>query len=191
MRGDSRSFIALDDAAVRRGSARALLLRARGSSPHDTESSFRRGTKREILRTVVSEENVELVRETFEAWNRGDLEAVLESLGPGWQWHPARLFPGTDAVYRGKEGFTRFWNTFREPWESIRIEIERIEDLEDRILVLIMFYGKGKGSGVDVTGEYANVFTFRDGLVTYQVGYGDWKSALDAVGLLEDAHPSR
>ena len=48
-----------------------------------------------------------------------------------------------------------------------------------------MFSARGKGSGVDVTSEYANVFTFRDGLVIYQVGYGDWKSALKAVGLEE------
>jgi ketosteroid isomerase-like protein len=139
----------------------------------------------------MSQENVELVRESFDAWNRGDLDNFLENISPEWEWHPARLFPGTDAVYHGKEGFTRFWNTFREPWESIRVEVERIEDLGDRVLALMMFHAKGKGSGVDVTGEYANVFTIRDGLVTYQVGYGDWRSALDAVGLSEDAHSSR
>jgi ketosteroid isomerase-like protein len=133
----------------------------------------------------MSRENVEAVRGAFDAWNRGDLERLQEYLSPEWEWHPARLFPGTDAVYRGKEGMTRFWNSFREPWESIRIEVERIEDLGDQVLALMMFYGKGKGSGVEVTTEYANVCTFRDGLITYQVGYGDWKSALEAVGLRE------
>jgi ketosteroid isomerase-like protein len=74
-----------------------------------------------------------------------------------------------NAIYHGKDGFTRFWNTFREPWESIRVEEERIEDLGERVLALFMFHGKGKGSGVDVSAEYANVFTLRDGLITYQV----------------------
>jgi uncharacterized protein len=131
----------------------------------------------------VSRGNVEIVREVFEAWNSGDLARIHEHLSPEWEWHTARLFPGTDAVYRGREGFTRFWNTFREPWESIRVELERVEDLGDRVLVLLTFHGKGKGSGVDVTTEYANVVTFRDGLATHQVGYGDWQSALEAVGL--------
>jgi hypothetical protein len=67
--------------------------------------------------------------------------------------------------------------------ESIHIELERIEGLGERVLALFTFYGKGKASGVDVTAEYANVFTLRDGLITYQVGYGDWKSAIEAVGL--------
>ena len=133
----------------------------------------------------MSQENVEIVRAALETWNRGDLEASLEYVSPGWEWHTAQLFPGTDAVYRGKQGFTRFWNNFREPWESISVEIERIEDLGDRVLVLFMFYGQGKLSGVDVTTEYANVFTVHDGRVIYQVGYGDWKSALEAVGLSE------
>ena len=133
----------------------------------------------------MSQENVEIVRAGFEAWNRGDLKSAAEVISPQWEWHPARLYPGTDAVYRGLEGYTRFWNTFREPWESVHIELERIEDLGDRVLALMMFSARGKGSGVDVTSEYANVFTFRDGLVIYQVGYGDWKSALKAVGLEE------
>jgi ketosteroid isomerase-like protein len=137
---------------------------------------------RAILSSV-SREDVQAVREVFDAWNRDDLAAVLERMAPDWEWHPARLFPGTDAVYHGPEGFTRFWNTFREPWESIRVDIERIEDLGDRVLVLMTFHGKGKGSGVDVTTEYANLITFREGLAVHQVGYGDWRSALDAVGL--------
>jgi ketosteroid isomerase-like protein len=133
----------------------------------------------------MSQENVEVVRALFTAWNQDELEDFLDCISPEWEWHPARLFPGTDAVYRGKQGFTRFWKTFREPWESIRVEIERIEDLGDRVLALMLFYGKGKLSGVDVTTEYANLFTLRDGLITYQVGYGDWKSALEAAGLKE------
>jgi ketosteroid isomerase-like protein len=131
----------------------------------------------------MSHEDVEIVRRALDAWNRGNLEELVEYISPEWEWRPARLYPGTDAVYHGREGATRFWNNFREPWESIRIEVERIEDLEDRVLALLRFYAKGKGSGVDVTSEYANIFTVRDGLVIYQVGYGDWKSALEAVGL--------
>jgi ketosteroid isomerase-like protein len=134
----------------------------------------------------MSEENVEIVRETFDAWNRGDLPAMEAYVDPDWEWRTAQKFPGVDAVYRGKEGFRQFWSTFREPWESIRAELERVEDLgHGQVLALITFYGKGKGSGVDVTTEYANVATIRDGLWVYAVGYSDWQSALEAAGLRE------
>jgi ketosteroid isomerase-like protein len=132
----------------------------------------------------MSEERVKLVRESVEAWNRGDLDWLLAHATLDWEWHTAELFPGTDTVYRGREGAVRFWSTFREPWERIRIEIERIEELSgDRVLVLHTFYGRGKGSGVQVTQEYGNIYTFREGLVASQVGYGDWGSALSAAGL--------
>lgn len=133
----------------------------------------------------MSQEDVNLVREGFEDWNRGDLESLLENITPDWEWRPAGVFPGTDAVYRGKEGFTKFWNTFREPWENITIDLERVEDLGDRVLALMTFHGRGRESGVDVTVRYANLFTFDGGVITYQVGYADWESALEAAGLEE------
>jgi ketosteroid isomerase-like protein len=134
----------------------------------------------------VSRENVEIVRDLFEAWNRGDLADVQKFISVDWEWRTAQKFPGVEAVYRGKDGFARFWTTFREPWESILVDVERVEDLGDhRVLVLITFYGKGKDSGVDVTTQYANVTTIRDEMVVHTVGYADWRSALEAVGLRE------
>ena len=133
----------------------------------------------------MSQENVEIVRRGFDAWNRGDIEGFRAYISPEWEWHPARMFPGTDTVYHGAEGFTRFWKTFRAPWESMRAEAERIEDLGDRVLALMTLTGRRKGSDVEVTSEYANVFTLRDGLVIYQVGFDDWKTALKAVGLAQ------
>ena len=134
----------------------------------------------------MSEENVEIVRKAFAAWNRGDRPGMEVYVDPDWEWRTAQKFPGVDAVYRGKDGFRRFWQTFREPWESIRVELERVEDLGDgRVLALMTFYGKGKDSGVDVTTEYANILTIRDGLFTHAAGYKDWSSAVGAAGLSE------
>ena len=129
---------------------------------------------------------MEIVREAFAAWNRGDGPGMEAYIDPGWEWRTAQKFPGVDAVYRGKDGFRRFWKTFREPWESIRIKLEKVENLGDgRVLALMTFQGKGKDSGVDVTTEYANVITVQDGLFVHSVGYTDWRSALGAAGLSE------
>jgi ketosteroid isomerase-like protein len=111
---------------------------------------------------------------------------MLEHVSPDWEYRTAQLFPGIDPVYRGKEGLTKFWNTLRDPWESISVEFEHVEDLGDRVLALQRFYARGKASGVEVTLKYANIFTIRDGLVSRTVGYGeDWASALRAAGLSE------
>jgi ketosteroid isomerase-like protein len=48
----------------------------------------------------MSQENVEIVRRGFDAFDRGDLEGVLDLLGPEFEFHTAQLFSDTDSVYR-------------------------------------------------------------------------------------------
>jgi ketosteroid isomerase-like protein len=126
--------------------------------------------------------DVEVVLEGFEAWNRGDLQWLLDHASPDYEWRPARIFPGIDAVYHGHAGFAKFWSTLREPWQSLRIEVDRVEDLGDAVLALFTFHGKGRDSGVEVTLRLANVFRLRDGLGVGGMSYPDWDSALEAMG---------
>jgi ketosteroid isomerase-like protein len=131
----------------------------------------------------MAEGDVELVLEGYAAWNRGDLQWLLDHGSPDYEWRPTQLFPGIDAVYRGHAGMEKFWSTLREPWESLRIEVDRVEDLGDAVLALFTFHGKGRDSGAEVTLRLANVFRYRDGVAVEGVSYGDWDSALEATGL--------
>jgi ketosteroid isomerase-like protein len=133
----------------------------------------------------MSEENMELARQGYEAWNRGDLQWLLDHTTPDSEFRTARLFPDTDAAYRGQEGFRQFWNTFREPWTTFLIEVERIEPIgDDRVLALLWFHGSGR-QGVEVTLKFANLVTLEDGMVSQLVGFADWQEALEAAGLRE------
>ncbi|MGA8926516.1 MAG: nuclear transport factor 2 family protein [Solirubrobacterales bacterium] len=133
----------------------------------------------------MSEENVEIARQAYEAWNRGDLDWLLDHITPDYEWRTAQLFPDTDAVYRGQEGFRRFWNTFREPWETVLIEVERIEPIgDDQVLALLRFHGRGR-DGIEVMVEYANLLTIENGVVSENVGFADWQQALESAGLSE------
>jgi ketosteroid isomerase-like protein len=134
----------------------------------------------------VASENVELLHGVFTAWNRGDLEWILERLAPEFEYQTVGLFPGIERVYRAKEGWTKFWKTIRDPWESITIHLERVVDLGDSVVELTAFNAKGKESGIDVTLKYANIVCFRDGMFSRFVGYGeDWVAALKAAGASE------
>jgi ketosteroid isomerase-like protein len=92
----------------------------------------------------MSEENVEVVRKIFDAYNRDDLEGMLARIAPEFEFHPSGRFMDTDQVYRGRAGWTQFWNTFRAAWETNTIEIERMEDLGERVLALGTFHVKGR-----------------------------------------------
>ena len=94
-----------------------------------------------------------------------------------------RLYPGTDGL-PGAWGLRRFWTTFREPWESLQIQINRVRDLGDEVLVLGTFEGHAR-DGMTVEREVAWIFRFVDGLVTRAEGYAAWNEALEAAGLEE------
>ncbi|MDP9188111.1 MAG: nuclear transport factor 2 family protein [Actinomycetota bacterium] len=133
----------------------------------------------------MSEENVELVRQVYEAWNRGDLQWMLDRVTPDFEFRTTHLFPDTDDIYQGREGLKRFWNTFQGPWEILLIEVERIEPIGgDRVLALFQFHGRGR-DGLEVTLEYAHLFTFENGMAALLVGFANWQEALEAVGLRE------
>ena len=141
-------------------------------------------SKRDTARAM-SQENVDLARQAYEAWNRRDLQWQLDHISPDFEFRTAELFPDTEAVYRGREGFRQFWTTFREPWESVLIEVERIEPIgDDRVLALLRFIGRGR-DGIEVTLEYANLLTIENGLATRNIGFGDWQQGLQAAGLRE------
>src|SRR4029453_4052904 len=98
----------------------------------------------------MSVENVDIVQQAFQAWNRGDLEWLLDHITPDYEFRTAQLFPDTEAVYRGRDGLRQFWSILREPGETLHIEVERIEPIgEERVLALLRFHGLGR-DGVEV-----------------------------------------
>ncbi len=133
----------------------------------------------------MSQENVEIIRRTFEAFSRGDLEGMLAHIAPDNEFYPSGRFMDTQPVYRGHEGWIEFWNDFQAAWEWITISTERIEDLGDCVLVLGTFHGKGRESGVEASTKAAWVVTMKDGQIALNRSFPGWDDALEAVGLSE------
>jgi ketosteroid isomerase-like protein len=133
----------------------------------------------------MAEVSVEMSRKFFDAYNAGDLKATLDLIAPEFEFRPSGLFMDTEKTYRGREGWSEFWHTFREAWESITVNVERIEDLGEQVLVLGTFHGRGHGSGVEVTREAAWIVTLRDGLFAQSRTFVSWAEALEASGLSE------
>ena len=133
----------------------------------------------------MSQENVEILRAGYAAWNRQDLDQFLANVSPRVVFHTAGIFPSHDPVYHGHDGIRNFWRIFHDAWARLDIQPSRIEDLDDRVLALIHFEAVGRGSGVEVRRKLAHVLTFENGLVIEVHAYADWAEALKAVGLRE------
>jgi ketosteroid isomerase-like protein len=113
----------------------------------------------------MSEENVQLVRKGYEAWNRQDLEGALEMLAPGFEFRPLPGYFDLKDIYQGREGFTSFWETWLDAWKTMKIKIERLEGRDDRVLAWIRFEGIGRTSDVPVSLDVGHLWTVRGGQV--------------------------
>jgi ketosteroid isomerase-like protein len=72
-----------------------------------------------------------------------------------------------------------------EAWEERRLEPQRFLHIDDRVVVLMREYRRGRGSGIEVETDTAVVFTVRQGRVTLIQPYMDQAQALEAAGLSE------
>jgi ketosteroid isomerase-like protein len=52
----------------------------------------------------VSQENVELTRLAYEAWNNGDLDWMLDHMTEDFEFRPGLGFADIDPIIRGKDG---------------------------------------------------------------------------------------
>ena len=60
----------------------------------------------------------------FEAWNRSDIDAVMESFSDDVVWRTGAQMPDIDLVYEGRDGVRHFFKEFTDPSDEISIEIE-------------------------------------------------------------------
>jgi ketosteroid isomerase-like protein len=132
----------------------------------------------------VSEQPGAVVRTLFEAWDRGDREAVIDLTDPGIVIDATRrVFNPT--TYEGKDGVRSMIDDLSEVWQEMRSEsTEFIEGEDGRVAVLGRMVAKGRGSGVETSRLMAHVWTVRDGrVVRWELGFDDEADALKAAGL--------
>jgi ketosteroid isomerase-like protein len=134
----------------------------------------------------MSEENVEVVRRIIDAINRRDVDAVVESATEDFvtDWSNSRgLLSG---VHQGRDKAREAFETFLEPWDSLRWEPEELIELgDDRVLTVSRLQMRGRGSGVEVNASGASIWTIRAGKAAAITLYQSKAEALEAAGLSE------
>jgi ketosteroid isomerase-like protein len=132
----------------------------------------------------MSQENVEVVRALFEAWNARDMDAFRELYDPEAIVRMAQDWP-EPGPYFGREAITREFEQLRQTWDG-RDTAEPIGDfigVGDRVVVRHIWRGAGQGPAAAV--ELTGVWTVRKGRILAAEYFHDYAEALDAVGLRE------
>ena len=129
----------------------------------------------------MSEQNVEMVRCIYDAWDREEsardfISADVEYVNPSYA-----VEPGT------RHGRASFW-VVRETYEDFRVAIERYIDAGgDDVLVLARYTASGRGSGVPLEGEHGYLWTVKDGQAVRFRWFSSHREAFEAAGLDEGA----
>jgi ketosteroid isomerase-like protein len=144
----------------------------------------------------MSQENVELVRRTYEVINaigRTDSQFVdpeelapdlWARLDPDFELHDRPDIPDA-RVYRGREASKEFWQKIQQLFSELRWEPREFIDLDHAVVVETRVMVVGRGSDVRIDADETDVFWFRDGLIVRLQGFPTRDEALEAAGLQE------
>jgi ketosteroid isomerase-like protein len=130
----------------------------------------------------MSRENVEHVRRSREAWNRGDIEAFLATAPDDAEWVIAEENPNARTL-RGHDEIRAYLRDWVDTMPNLRIEASEDIDAGDAVVTLATVSGRAGADGPDVTVEIAFVTYFENGRAVRTEEYLDSKRALDATGV--------
>lgn len=126
------------------------------------------------------EANVQLVREAYAAFGRGDIQSILDSLSDNVEWKapPVEPIAGT---YRGRDGVAEFFRKVAETFEFTRFEPREFVAQGDRVLVLGHYAANARSTGRTVDSDWAMAFTVTNGQVSRFQEYTDTAAVVTAL----------
>ncbi len=158
------------------------LVELRGQAPEAAESSRPEARYWEAM----SQENVELVRRIFDLWNGPGMSPAQrpDFFAPEVRFDLSgrKLNP---AVYDGYEGLDRFTSEVGEVWDEFSIRLTELIDADPKVVSVMHATGRGRGSGIEIEGAMAWVWTLREGRVVRVDGDFEREQGLEAAGLEE------
>jgi ketosteroid isomerase-like protein len=132
----------------------------------------------------VSEENVEIVRSSMEAWNRRDLTTWLASLHPDGEIDWSRSRGPLKGVYRGHGELEVFWDAFWSTFEDVHVELHGVTEVGSEVVVPNTAHIRGR-QGIEVVASSTFLFTVGNGQITQLRMFQEQAEALEAAGLGE------
>jgi ketosteroid isomerase-like protein len=132
----------------------------------------------------MSEADIEVVRDQFEAVNERDFERAMSHYADDVvlvvPQGEGSLNPGT---YEGKEAVGWwFGDWFQAFGRDYRFEIDEARDLGGAIFIHARHGGHGRASGAEVRGDNSYLYWVRDGKVARVQFYATRDEALEAAG---------
>jgi uncharacterized protein len=133
----------------------------------------------------MSQENVEIVRDSFDAITRGDVEGLLKLYERDVEFLPLTGTRVESGGYHGHAGVRDYFAEVAEVWDELRPYAHDVRTIGDHVVVSGGCAVRGKASEAETDSPMAWVITVRNRKITSHRGYRTQAEALEAAGLQE------
>jgi ketosteroid isomerase-like protein len=134
----------------------------------------------------MSQENVEIVRKLFGAFNPDwDLDAASELWDPDISWRAIEGAPDDVGEMRGRAALRSYYEQWTETFDALKAEAVELRASGDAVVAAVRVGGRMKGSAAEIDMRVGVVYELADGKVTRGREYATFEEALEAVGLSE------
>ena len=121
----------------------------------------------------MSDDNIAVVRDLYEAFGRGDIDAVLAGFDENIEWHESEGMP-YGGRYRGpQEVAENVFAPIPNDFDDFSVEPDEVLAEGERVVVLLTYRGTAKESGKKLNMPAAHAWTVQDGKVTHFVQLAD------------------
>jgi ketosteroid isomerase-like protein len=128
-----------------------------------------------------SDRNIELVRQAYAAFLRGDIPAIIASLGDDVQWiTPDIGYPG-GSLRRGKQEVAQFFQIVGETWQFQDFQPLEYIASGDRVVVRGTYTATARSTGRTSTAEWIMLWTVRNGKLSHFQEFTDTAKLLAAL----------
>jgi ketosteroid isomerase-like protein len=134
----------------------------------------------------MSEQNAEVVRRQFAAFERGGLDALVRFWHPSIEWRAVEGAADDVGLMRGHDALRRYYQDWIDTLDQLRADVEEvIFEADERVAVVVRNSGRGRASGVLTEGRFYVACTVRDGQIVSGREYETREQAREAVRLSE------
>src|ERR1700746_1422044 len=138
----------------------------------------------------MSQENVEVVQQIFDAFNSEDIDLILSFTHSDFEVEVPPDFSPEPDTYRGHDGMRRYWTSFQDAMEEIRFQPERLWDAGQVVVVVMHVTARGRQTAIPVEQRLVGLWTIFDRKAVRVRVYGSHAGGLRCGGVLEGPAPS-
>ena len=128
----------------------------------------------------MSEANIQIAKNAYAAFGRGDIAAILEVLDEKIVWTTPGNLPDS-GTRRGRAEVAQFFQSVTSTWDFQAFEPRDYIASGDQVAVVGSYTVTARSTGRQATGEWVMVWKFRDGKVTNFQEYTDTAALENAV----------